>query len=313
MIAPDFGYVDNPANGLGIIRARTLIGNLRLWDIPKSEQAIDMVVNEVGRSPIPGICMLFEEGIGKGVYIGQTENIKNRLYSHIKNPEEKIRNWNRAIIINDGRNAEQSDMNDENIRLTLENYLVNLFKVNIYKVVTSSIRTPGLSSTQNIITMSFKDEIIILLTRKSKISKVLTEKGDDEIYNDEVRKIVERKGYSIKNWGKIEAIINGKPAFIRPGSSKKTGWQITFRGAKSNSFKTLLEKENGFLLVPRGPILLIPLSDIKHFVLKVDRNAFLRDTIDIFIKFHEDRIILIYKSNEFNITKHSILPFPHKI
>ncbi|MBN1900553.1 hypothetical protein JW926_04420 [Candidatus Sumerlaeota bacterium] len=298
MITPDFGYVDNPANGLGIIRARTLIGNLRLWDIPKSEQAIDMVVNEVGRSPIPGIYMLFEEGIGKGVYIGQTENIKN---------------WNRAIIINDGRNAEQSDMNDENIRLTLENYLVNLFKVNRYKVVTSSIRTPGLSSTQNIITMSFKDEIIILLTRKSKISKVLTEKGDDEIYNDEVRKIIERKGYSIKNWGKIEAIINGKTAFIRPGSSKKIGWQITFRGAKPNSFKTLLEKENGFLLVPRGPILLIPLSDIKRFVLKVDKNAFLRDTMDIFIKFHEDRIMLIYKSNEFNITKHSILPFPHKI
>jgi len=50
----DFGYMDNPANGLGIIRSRTLLGNFRLWDIPRSEEALDIVINEIGHSPIPG-------------------------------------------------------------------------------------------------------------------------------------------------------------------------------------------------------------------------------------------------------------------
>ena len=182
----DYGYQDTPANGLGIVRARTLLGNFRLWDIPRSEQALDTVVDEVGNSPIPGLYMLFDERSDKKVYIGQTENIKNRLAAHMRSPEDKIKNWDRAFIINDGRNASQSDLNDENIRLVLENYLVNLFKINKYKVTTSSSRTPSLSSTQKTLVDSFKEEIVILLTRKSKISKVLTESKDNEVHNNEL-------------------------------------------------------------------------------------------------------------------------------
>jgi len=42
----NLGYLDNPANGLDIIRARTLLGNLRLWDFPRKEEALDLVINE---------------------------------------------------------------------------------------------------------------------------------------------------------------------------------------------------------------------------------------------------------------------------
>ena len=256
----DFGYLDNPANGLGIIRARTLIGNLRLWDIPRSEQALDLVVQEIGTNPIPGLYMLFDERHDRRVYIGQTENLKSRLSSHIKSPDDKIKNWDRAIIINDARNATQSDVNDENIRLTLENYLVQLFKINRYKVVTSASRKPSLSPTQKTWINTFKQEILILLMRKAKISKPLTEKGDDEIYNDEVQKILRRKGHEISEWGKLNAVVDRQPTFLRPGSSKSKGWQVTFRGSTPSSFKTKLFEANGYLLVPRGPVLLIPLE-----------------------------------------------------
>ena len=64
----DFGYLDNPANGLDIIRARTLLGNLRLWDIPRREEALDIVINEIGHSPIPGIYLLFDEKSEKKVF-----------------------------------------------------------------------------------------------------------------------------------------------------------------------------------------------------------------------------------------------------
>ena len=130
MESRNFGYLENPANSLDIIRARTLLGNLRLWDLPRREEALDIVINEIGHSPIPGIYLLFDERNEKKVYIGQSENLKNRMITHIASPEDKIKNWERVIIINDARNASQSDLNDENIRLILENYLVNLFKIN---------------------------------------------------------------------------------------------------------------------------------------------------------------------------------------
>jgi hypothetical protein len=72
----DFGYLDNPANGLDIVRARTLLGNLRLWDIPRKEEALDIVINEIGQSPILGLYLLFDERNDKKVYIGQSENLK---------------------------------------------------------------------------------------------------------------------------------------------------------------------------------------------------------------------------------------------
>jgi len=305
----DFGYMDNPANGLGIIRARTLLGNFRLWDIPRREEALDIVINEIGNSPIPGLYLLFDERNDKRVYIGQSENLKNRMSSHIKAPDDKIKNWERAIIINDARNASQSDLNDENIRLILESFLIKLFKINRYKVTTVSSRSPSLSSTQNTLSNSFKEEIIILLTRKSKITKVLTERGDDEVYNDEVLKKLKSKGYKVDKWGRVEAIINGKKTFLRPGSIKPKGWQVTFRGNKPDSFKTCLEKGKGYLLMPRGPILLIPLDELKSFISENDGEAFNRDTIDIFIRFDEEKINVVFKGAEKDITKNSVQPY----
>ncbi len=308
MSESDFGYMDSPENGLGIIRSRTLLGNLRAWDIPRREEALDIVIKEIGHSPIPGLYMLFEEK-AKKVYIGQTENLKNRLMTHMSSPEDKISNWNRAMIINDARNASQSDLNDENIRLTLETFLVQLFKINRYKVTTSSSRKPSLSTTQKTLIESFKKEIVLLLTRKSKISKVLTERGDDEIYNDEVKKILLSKGYKINRWGRVEAKINGEKAFLRPGSAKRKGWQVTFRGNKPDSFKTCLERGQGFLLMPRGPILLIPLKELKEFILNEDKTAFERDTIDIFIRFESAKIVVVYKTAEKDVTTYAIQPY----
>ncbi len=310
MDAHQFGYLENPANCVDIIRARTLLGNLRLWDIPRKEEALDIVINEIGHSPIPGIYMLFDERSEKKVYIGQTENLKSRLSVHFSSPEEKIKNWERCIIINDARNASQSDLNDENIRLVLESYLVNLFKINRYKVMTITSRLPGLRATQMMLVNSFKDEIIVLLTRKSKITKVLTERGDDEVYNDEVKRTLELKRHKIDVWGKVEAQVDGKKTFIRPGSRKPKGWQVTFRGEKPEGFKKHLELGDGFLLMPRGPILLIPLKIILDLIRKNDPRAFERDTIDVFVRFDEKQIFLVYKDTEINVTSYTVLSYP---
>lgn len=271
----DYGYLSNPTNGLGIVRSRTLIGNLRIWDIPRSEEALDTVVDEIGRSPLPGLYMLFDERTDKKVYIGQTENLKSRLSTHLKTPDEKIKNWDRAIIINDARNSSYSDFNDENIRQVLEDFLVRLFRINKYKVVTSSSRTPSLSSTQKTLCESFKEEIVILLTNKSKITKALKGRRDDERYLDDVKRVLEQRGREIQKWSNVEAIMGGSKVFIRPGSPKPGGWQVIFRGGKPDSSKSMLVAGDGFLLMPRGPIMFIPLKVINELVSSIDVEAYL--------------------------------------
>jgi len=61
--------------------------------------------------------------------------------------------------------------------------------------------------------------------------------------------------------------------------------------------------------MPRGPILLVPLEIIKELVLTNDKNAFERDTIDIFVRFDEEKILVVYKNSELDITSNSVLSY----
>lgn len=136
---------------------------------------------------------------------------------------------------------------------------------------------------------------------------MLHERGEDEVTSDEVCKMLKDNGHKIDKWGKVEAVVDGQLTFIRAGSPKRNSWQITFRGSKPDSFKTRLETEDGFLLMPRGPVLLIPLSAIKELI--SDPDAFERDTIDVFVRFDEDRIV--YKQRERDVTEHVLGLWPN--
>jgi hypothetical protein len=118
---------------------------------------------------------------------------------------------------------------------------------------------------------------------------------------DDLQKIITKNGYKIQEFSAYEAIINNSKVFIRPGSKKAKGWQVTFRDV----FKQALQDENGYLLMPRGKIVMLPLSKIKEII--DDKNSFDRNTIDIFIAFEEERILLRYKKNEIDITEYSIV------
>ncbi len=303
----NLGFQSLPENGLKIVRSRTLLGNLRLWEIPRSEKALETVVDEIGRSPVPGLYVLLDERAERKAYIGQSEDLRDRLLVHIRTPEDKIRQWQRAFIFNDGRSASQSDLNVENIRLTLENYLVELFKINRYRVVTSSTRLPSLSSNQQILCDAFREEINILLSNRGAITRFLMGRLDDEVYLDEARKILLRRGHQVQTWGEKYATIDGQPVIIRPGSPKPKGWQVTFRGSRSLA---QLQEGSGFLLMNRGGIILLPLQEVRDFVLSVDAAALQRDTVDIFLRFDEERIMLVYKGGEKDVTQYSVEPYP---
>jgi len=295
------GYHEDPKNSDGITRARTT-KQIRSWEIARTTKALEVLNNELGKIEFPGIYTLFE---GKNkVYIGEAKNIYNRLKTHMTNPEDKIKNWSKALVINDGRPATQSDFNDTVVRKALELYLIKSFKANKYTVVAQG-EPQKLNALQKFLVNSLKEELNFFLLKKNVILKVLEEKGQEEVFGDELKKILEKNGRKIEEWGRYEAIIDGKKVFIRPGSKKPKGWQITFRGRKPGSFIDSLQKGDGYLLVSRNGVLLIPLTEVQKVIL--DKTAYEQDTIDIWIVFAEEKATLSYKKNTIAVTNFRLI------
>jgi len=291
----EIGYHEDPKNGNGIKRARTT-KQIRSWEIPRDLKALEALNNEFGKMEFPSVYILFEKN---KVYVGEAKSIYNRLKTHVNTPEDKIKNWDKAIVINDGRPATQSDFNDTVVRKALELYLINLLKANKYTVVAQG-ESQTLNATQRTIVTALMYELNYFLLKKNIISKIIEEHGQQEVFGDELRKVIERSGRKIENWTTYEAIIDGAKIFIRPGSKKPKGWQITFRGRKSGSFIDCLQKGEGYLLVSRDGIPLIPLSEVQKVI--KDKTAYEQDTIDIWIVFTEDKITLSYKKDSIDIT-----------
>jgi len=295
MADTQIGYHEDPKNSNGIIRARTT-KQIRSWHIPRSIKALEKLNEEMGKTAFPGNYLLFDQ---TKVYIGEAGNIYDRLKNHIKNPEDKIKNWDNALILNDGRPATQSDFNDTVVRLALELYLIRLFKANKYRVVSQGRQTT-LNPIQKQTVNSLLQELNYFLLKKNIISKALEEEGLEEVFEDELKKLLTDQGKQIQKWTAYEAIVDGQKAYIRPGSLKPKGWQITFRDRFLNS----LQKGDGYLLVSRDGVLLIPLRTVQQVV--KDKSAYQQNTIDVYILFTSEKITLSYKKNTIDVTVHKL-------
>lgn len=296
----NIGYYEDPVNGDGITRARTL-KLIRSWQFPRSINALETLNVELGKIEFPGVYILFETKVHK-VYIGEAKNIYSRLKTHANTPEEKIEKWDMTLVVSDGRPAAQSDFNDNVVRHTLELYLQKLFKANKYRVVAQG-QSEKLNPFQKVIVNAFIEELNFFLQRKGLIEKLIETQEQQEVMLDDLKKILIQNGYNIKGWSAYEASVNNSNVFIRPGSKKQKGWQVTFR----NSFKQALQDEDGYLLMPRGKIVMLPFSKIKDSI--GDQEAFRRHTIDIFIAFEDEKILLRYKKNEIDITEYKVIKY----
>ncbi len=296
MTQDNIGFYEEPKNGNGIIRARTSL-QIRSWDMPRSEKTLEKFNTEIGEAEFPGIYILFAKS---KVYVGEAKSLYTRIKQHMSTPDDKIKDWDKVLIINDGRPATQSDFNDTVIRRALEIYLVKLLKANKYTVVSQG-ETQALNSHQKHIVEELLVELNIFLAKKNIITKVLEEHGQEEIFSDDLKKILQRSGKKVTKWGAHEIEIDGSKAFIRPGSPKPKGWQITFR----DIFLNALNKGHGFLLVSRDGVLLIPLAEVRKVV--KDKKSFAQNTIDIYIVFCEEKTTLSYKDKTIDVTQFRLL------
>ena len=152
-----------------------------------------------------------------------------RLDNHHRTPEDKIKNWDTVIIINDGRSATHSDLNDEVVRKSLEIYLIELFKTNKFTVVAQGEKQ-NLNPMEKHLVESLKKELFFFFQKTTLISKDVENKEEREVFSDEVKSILLKNKNVINKWAEKDAVIDGKTTFIRQGSKKYKGYQITIRG-----------------------------------------------------------------------------------
>lgn len=290
------GYYEQAKDSNGIIRSRTT-QQIRSWDIPRRERALETFNQEIGKLESPGVYILFAKKTK--VYVGESKSLYDRLKTHLVSPEDKIKEWSKAVVINDGRPATQSDFNDTVVRKSLEAHLIKLLRANKYDVVAQG-EAQELNPHQKYLVDSLTKELDFLLVKKGIISRVLEEHGQEQVFRDELRRAILTSGRKITKWGAYEVEIDGSKAFVRPGSKKPRGWQITFRGRKPGSFIDSLKKGDGLLLVPRNGVLLIPLTQVQEVI--KDKTAYDQDTIDIWITFEAEKVTLRYKEEVIDVT-----------
>lgn len=292
----NIGFYEEPPNGNGIVRARTT-GQIRSWDMPRSQKALERFNAEIGKAEFPGVYILLSKN--RKVYVGEAKSLYERVKTHMATPDDKIKEWDRVVMINDGRPATQSDFNDTVVRRALEIYLCRLLKANKCTVVSQ-----GEQQTPNAHQKHAVDSLIVeintFLQKKNLITKVLEERGQEEVYTDELKKLLQKVGKKVSDWKASEVKIDGIKTFIRPGSKKPRGWQITIRGRKLGSFIDCFKRGDGYLLVNRDGVILIPLTEVQKVI--KDKNTYDQDTIDIWIMFG-DQITLRYKDETLDITK----------
>jgi hypothetical protein len=257
---------------------------------------------DMGNSDFPGIYILLEGN--RKVYVGEAKSLVKRLETHCRTPEEKIKNWDTVICINDGRPAIQSDFNDEVVRKALELYLINLFKTNRFSVVAQG-EPQNLNPIQKQSVDSLKKELLFFLQKANLITKDVENKEEREVFSDEVKSILLKNKHVINVYKEKDAVIDGKTTFIRQGSKKQKGYQITIRGRKPGSFIDCLKSKTGNLLVRRDGILLIPLSKIYEAI--SDPSTLDQDTVDIYITFRDGKAFLNYKANAIDVTEYRLV------
>lgn len=291
------GYIQVPKNSNGITRSKTTV-LLRSWLLDRSLKQLEKINrNEWGKLEFPSIYVLFEKN---KVYVGEAKCVYSRTKTHINSPDQKIKKWEQVLIINDGRPATQSDFNDIVVRRYLEDYVIKLFKQNNYRVVSQG-SGQQLTSIQQTAVDNLIKELNFFLKKENLITKLLPDKGQEQVHRDDLKRLLEKMVKRIERWSATEAIIDGVKVFNRSGSPKKKGWQITFR----DEFKDMLEKGQGVLLVPRGGILFIPFKEIQNVI--TDSSKFKQKTIDVYIDFKEDSIELVYTTNKIDVTQFRLI------
>lgn len=292
----EFGWQEDPSDN-GLIRARTVLGQLRVWKFPK--EIISRINGTDFASPMEhrGLYILLS-GNEMEAYVGETADLKGRLEQHQKQAPKELTSWEQVIVISDGRTYTQSIFNSD-IRSFLEKKAIrhitdggNCFVVNKVK------EEPHLDVSTKTQAEGLDEELRFVLSKLNLAHNEPEEKVPEEIVTSaEIEKILINRGETCK-LGKREGTLGEEKVYVRPGSKKKQGWQITLRGE-------LLEDTGlgrGYLLVNRGRCYLIPLLELNKWLADEIQSR----TKDIFVNLPNKSAISTKEKEPLDIAKYQI-------
>lgn len=254
-----YGYHQSPPDANGVVRIRTDV-QLRLSIAPK-ERLQKTLQEEFGALKFPGLYLLLDAD-SRRAYIGETGDLTGRLRQHLARAPKELARWASAALIGDGRPTLHSILNDSSIRQYLERGLIEPLRRGAYEVVNKIAQLPELNYAQKAVAEPLALELTDALAKYGIAGAVPPAPAREEITLEEAKTRLERKGVSVSELGAYEGTIDGKKAYLRPGSPKPRGWQITLR----NAFRESVRDLESYLLVSRGRGLLIPFSTLREFL-----------------------------------------------
>jgi hypothetical protein len=276
-----YGWDIDPADGRGVVRGRTKLGQLVVWLIP-ADPLQSVIEEELGKGLAhPGLYVLMDEETDRA-YVGESSNLRVRLGQHLDHAPKELGRFDRALIINDGRAAVHSRFNDSTLREALEQAAIKLFlDGELHSVVNQQKRMPELSVTQQTLFEELRGELghvlyeLELITSRPKpVVDSATVRPQDVPSRFPGRAISSIKGY--------EGTLDGAPVFFRKGSEKSQGLQVTIRVGEP--FGKAVLDGRGHLCYNRGRCYLIPNLAVRAWLGSKLQNQ----TVDIFLRLGDE-------------------------
>jgi len=239
------------------------------------------------------------------VYVGETENAKERIGQHRKSGPKSKRGkheFNKISIIWDGRPIQTTKFSDNTIRKELEASLIRAFDgFGMLKPVNASSSGSRANLSQEETIKEFRDEMFVILYKFGYLKEIPEEvKNGRSLTSEETERLLSVNNFQVeKRRGAWITCDGDRTVYSVSASPKKAGWQITIRDDLMKMFEG--KNEGLYVLLQRTKPYLLPSSFLGPLVLKNKGE----NTVDIYIDDQRNRL-KCGKQNDIDIGEYSL-------
>jgi hypothetical protein len=263
-----YGWEIFPPDEDGVRRGGIKLGQLRVWTVPRGQIAQVTQTEFGGELSHPGLYILLSNA-SRRAYVGESHDLGGRLVGHSKSPPKEQGQFDFAVILNDGRNSEQSLFNDHTLRLKLEQHVVQLLTDQSDWVVANKVKSsPPLTLFQKSLSRALGGEVAFVLYQLRYVKSLPKRLGPAlKVPPTELGSTF--AGRVLTEIKEKEGRIDGVPIYFRPGGDKSkvgspSNWQVTIPAGERLGIGLLAGQ--GYLCFNRGPVYLIPLTKLKTWL-----------------------------------------------
>ena len=256
------------------------------------------------------LYLLVNEG-KQTVYVGETENVKERIGQHRKGgPKSKHgkHEFSKVAIMWDGRPIQTTLFSDNTIRKELEASLIREFGSHgKFEPVNTSSSGSRANLQQKETIRQLREELFFILYKFGYLKELPREKQDSRgLTDEETAKLLSANGLTVREkrgrWSQCES---GHTVYSTSASQKRWGWQITIRDDLMKKFEA--GDEGLYLLLQRTKPYLLPYSFLGQMI-RANRGS---NTIDLYIDDQNNRL-KCGRQNDIDVSEY-VLEWPPRV